>query len=353
MARGGIYKAEVIRARDRLRAMGRYPSIDAVRQELGNTGSKATIHRYLKEIEEEEGGQSAGRVAVSEAVLDLVGRLAERLHEEANGQVNIALEQHREATSKKDAELAQMRDEYVAFQRALEKSQASLTEEQERHEKTAAHLKTETVERARLQQQVIDLQDRLTEEAKVRKALESNHSHAREALEHFRHAAKEQREQEQRQHEQQVQYFQSELKQLNQKLTQKLQEATHANQENARLAAEVARIERVLHDVQPELSQAKTDKAELDAGKLNEEVLRRQVVEQASALGELKARNLVLEQQLEERSEKLRQQEIELATAKASTAAQEGVAAQIKHLVALSASNGVEGKGRKSRPTQG
>ena len=47
MARGGIYKSEVIRARTTLLSQGIYPSIDAVRQELGNTGSKATIHRYL------------------------------------------------------------------------------------------------------------------------------------------------------------------------------------------------------------------------------------------------------------------------------------------------------------------
>ena len=51
MARASIYKSEVVRARDKLLAMGRYPSIDAVRIELGNTGSKGTIHRYLKEIE--------------------------------------------------------------------------------------------------------------------------------------------------------------------------------------------------------------------------------------------------------------------------------------------------------------
>ena len=55
MARAGIYKSEVLRARDKLLATGRNPSIDAVREELG-TGSKSTIHRYLKEIEEEEGG---------------------------------------------------------------------------------------------------------------------------------------------------------------------------------------------------------------------------------------------------------------------------------------------------------
>lgn len=50
-----------------LLAQGRYPSIDSVRIELGNTGSKATIHRYLKEIEE-EGGSVGTKVAVSEAL---------------------------------------------------------------------------------------------------------------------------------------------------------------------------------------------------------------------------------------------------------------------------------------------
>ena len=46
MARSGIYKSEVVRARENLMAQGRHPSIDALRIELGNTGSKATIHRY-------------------------------------------------------------------------------------------------------------------------------------------------------------------------------------------------------------------------------------------------------------------------------------------------------------------
>lgn len=51
MARGGINKAIVQKARESLLARGENPSIDAVRIELGNTGSKTTIHRYLKEID--------------------------------------------------------------------------------------------------------------------------------------------------------------------------------------------------------------------------------------------------------------------------------------------------------------
>jgi hypothetical protein len=48
MARTGIGKSEVQRARDRLLARHTHPSIDAVRAELGHTGSKTTIQRYLR-----------------------------------------------------------------------------------------------------------------------------------------------------------------------------------------------------------------------------------------------------------------------------------------------------------------
>jgi SOS-response transcriptional repressor LexA len=95
MARAGIYKSEVLRARDKLLATGRNPSIDAVREELGS-GSKTTIHRYLKEIEEEEGGATGSRVAVSEAIQDLVGRLAARVNEEAEERVTAAQARHAE-----------------------------------------------------------------------------------------------------------------------------------------------------------------------------------------------------------------------------------------------------------------
>ena len=74
MARGGLYKSDVQRARDSLVAQGKHPSVDAVRVALGNTGSKTTIHRYLKELEEEDGQGVGAKVAVSEALQDLVGR---------------------------------------------------------------------------------------------------------------------------------------------------------------------------------------------------------------------------------------------------------------------------------------
>lgn len=51
MATGGINLALVRKAREALLSRGQNPSIDAIRIELGNTGSKTTIQRFLKEIE--------------------------------------------------------------------------------------------------------------------------------------------------------------------------------------------------------------------------------------------------------------------------------------------------------------
>ncbi|MFK3919617.1 DNA-binding protein [Pseudomonas fulva] len=51
MATGGINLVLVRKAREALLSRGQNPSIDAIRIELGNTGSKTTIQRFLKEIE--------------------------------------------------------------------------------------------------------------------------------------------------------------------------------------------------------------------------------------------------------------------------------------------------------------
>ena len=57
MARGGITQPLVEDARNRLLARGVHPSIDAIRAELGHTGSKTTISRHLKAIEAKESSQ--------------------------------------------------------------------------------------------------------------------------------------------------------------------------------------------------------------------------------------------------------------------------------------------------------
>ncbi|UTL89178.1 DNA-binding protein [Pseudomonas fluorescens] len=87
MARAGINKALVQRARDALLARGLSPSIEAVRAELGHTGSKTTILRYLRELDVAE--PHPPQVNLSEELQALLQSLAERLANEAQATVAV------------------------------------------------------------------------------------------------------------------------------------------------------------------------------------------------------------------------------------------------------------------------
>ncbi len=327
MARSGIYKSEVVRARDALRAQGRHPSIDAIRVELGNTGSKATIHRYLKEIEEEEGGAGGTQVAVSEAIQDLVGRLAGRLHEEADARIaEVKTRYTAEIAQLKDA-LAQQRKDGDALGIQVQRTETLLSEAREGHRQTTLSLQEETVQRALAVQQVADLQSQLAQGEQYRQSLEDKHHHAREALDHFRHAAKEQRDQEQRQHEQQAQHLQAELRQLNQTLGTKQDQLTGISRDNARLAAELSQAHAQLHQIQTEARSLREELAVARETGLRAEALGQRLVQRELQVEDLLRDKSALEATLVGQTERRQALEIELAAARASLAIQEKVMA--------------------------
>ncbi|MCF8169174.1 MAG: DNA-binding protein [Rhodoferax sp.] len=318
MARAGIYKSEVVRARDRLLAMGRYPSIDAVRVELGDTGSKATIHRYLKEIEEEQGGATGTKVAVSEAIQDLVGRLASQLHEEAQAQVSDLSDKHIAKVQQLNDFIATLKSEADSARAVREQTQLTLAAEQQANARTAAELRDILLDRTKLAQEVNDLRDRLAKEEEHRQSLEDKHKQARESLEHFRQSAKEQREQEHRKHDQEVQYLRSELRNVNQALTQKQQEATHAHQECTRLLGELAHAQAGLHAALEDARGLKEQSGSLAHAQKKADEFGKQLVhlqESVKELEESKAQVQVLAERLASDKQSL---ELELATARAT-----------------------------------
>jgi len=324
MARAGIYKSEVLRARDKLRATGRNPSIDAVREELGS-GSTTTIHRYLKEIEEEEGGATGTRVAVSEAIQDLVGRLATRVNEEAEERVISAQARHAEQLAQYQHAAAALNTEAQSARQQLEQTQRALADEKAAHAKTSESLRGKILEGTQLTQQVVDLQERIEAEERHRQSLEEKHQHARQALEHFRQSTKEQRDQDQRKHEQQVQYLQAELRTVNEALATKQQQAVHTLQENARLLGDLSRAQGDLHQLQEELRSLRPLKDELGFSQRRTEELGRRLVEQEAAVKQLNASNEQLEAKANELLTAKQQLELALTAAKSSVTAQEQV----------------------------
>ena len=250
MARAGLYHSDVKKARDALLAQGRHPSVDAVRVALGNTGSKTTIHKYLKELEAEEGSIAGRKASISDALQDIVTLLAARLHEEANERVSVI-----EAVSaQKDQEhavtVAAFQQELASLEGQLRHVRECVEEIGRMHADTSNRLQEETISRHTAQQQVADLQERLAENEAHRQSLEEKYTHARNSLEHYRQSVKEQRDQDLRRHEQQLQQVQAELRQQQHNLVQKQEEATRLNQDGARLVTALSQAEKSLYDEQ-------------------------------------------------------------------------------------------------------
>ncbi|WP_377154967.1 DNA-binding protein [Roseateles sp. UC29_93] len=126
-------KADVQRARLGLVKAGKHPSIDAIRIELGNTGSKATIYRHLKEIEADEGGLSTPNASISEELQAFVANLASRLEYESRARIDTLQAGHA-AQIKRAAE-------------ALERSQADARVARLDAERLAAELAGERTRR--------------------------------------------------------------------------------------------------------------------------------------------------------------------------------------------------------------
>ena len=128
MARSGIDKADVQMARLALIARGENPSIDAVRIEMGNTGSKTTIHRLMRELGTAESEMAPTQIDAE--LNSLVTRLASRLRAQAQEDID-------DAQARLDAEKNDLQHE-------LQKTQRQLADLIDRHAAQTTKLGTQT-----------------------------------------------------------------------------------------------------------------------------------------------------------------------------------------------------------------
>lgn len=326
MARSGLYKNDVKKARDALMALGRHPSLDAVRIELGNTGSKTTIHKYLKELEDEEGGAANGRVTVSEAVLDLVERLAMQLETESRTRIDELQAQAAEHERRHTEAVAEFREQIDVLTAQLGQAQEACDALTNRQEQSRAELQSESMARQTAEQQVQNLKERLLENEAHRHSLEEKHQHAREALEHYRSSIKEQREQDARRHEQQVQQLQAELRQLQQSLVVKQEEVTRLNQEGARLVGELSHAELSLRDRDSRLHRMEQKLDELRPFQERCSILEKQFDLQTATLAERDVQRV-------DAAMEVQRLQVELAAALAKNDSQESLIMELRNLL--------------------
>ena len=247
MARGGVNKAVVQIARTAILARGEHPSIDAVRIEMGNTGSKTTIHRYLKELDETDSRRGVQHEQLGDELSELVARLAQRLKEQAQEPIDRAEAHYEQLKAELRDQLAQAQQDHLQLQKELDIQNTALQQETANLEATRSMLQTEQTRNAALNQACSDFELRLNDRDEQIRSLEEKHLHARDALEHYRSAVKEQREQEQRRHEGQLQQLQMELRQAQQSALVRQDEITQLHRDNERVLSESRALSKELN----------------------------------------------------------------------------------------------------------
>lgn len=238
MARGGINLALVRKAREALLARGQNPSIDAIRIELGNTGSKTTIQRYLKEIDSYDPRPSASPSRLSDELTEFVAKMLERLLREGNEALlheRAAFELERTAMK---SESSTLQDNLEQAHREITKLQSALEAQGEELKTVQSGLQTEITRNARISQSLSGLEVRIEEKNAQIHSLEEKHAHAREALEHYRVSVKEQRDQDLIRHESQIYQMQQQVTALQQTVVVKQEETSRLIRDNERFIAE-------------------------------------------------------------------------------------------------------------------
>ncbi len=313
MARTGIDKQKVKQARQALLARGENPSIDAVRAELGNTGSKTTIHRYLRELEAEAVTKIDADAFLGDTLRTMVANLADQLQKEAQAVVDKARTDHAEQIAALFREIAERETQLAERDREISRLSDHLDEEKERHAVTMKALDDAAQDRREQELSNKDLEARLSEKASQIASLEEKHQHARDSLEHYRQSVKEQRDAENRRFEHQMQQLHVEKRDLSQKLAGKQEELSIMAKENSALATRLTDA----HAAVEQLRAENQTKAMTLASRAEElQTLTEAQREHVS----LKKQFGQLEDKYQVAQEHIRSQDVELASLKAEVA---------------------------------
>ena len=307
MARTGINKALVQQARDALLARQERPSIEAIRAELGHTGSKTTIQRFLKELAEQQPIPPA--IRLSDELQAYIISLAQRLALEAQESVTVdrARLQRQQAAFEHQRQVDAARQDEVLknHQRLLEQHQGA----QELNRQLAERLQIADGERQRLLAVTSHQETLLNERAQQIESLEEKHVHAREALRHFRDQSQRQREEEILRYETQLQGLQHELRERQQQLMLKQEEALQLYRELERLTLELQNRSKEVRSHIDEIEQWSRRYEHLQGDLLQSQAHSANQEQQLSSLHE-RARHYLLDRRQDQRNLRLMMRQI-------------------------------------------
>jgi chromosome segregation ATPase len=212
MARAGILYSQVATTAQRLSERGENPTVDKVREALGNTGSKSTIAPLLKRWKsQQEGVIPEVQAGLPVELVNAVKHLYEQSQSEAAAQVAAIEEEMAQLRVDHEAQLQDVQTLADSLQQQVGTLQTTLT-----HKETAlaalttAH-NTAQIDNARLQSDVSGLQLRLVDRQEDIKGLQQQLQQARAQFETYQEATTYRRDEERRQYEQAKGLLETEL----------------------------------------------------------------------------------------------------------------------------------------------
>jgi chromosome segregation ATPase len=239
MARIGITLENVKQAKEAILAREESVSIDAVRAELGHTGSKSTIHRHLKHLSADDENVPT-ELLLSEELQQLLNHVAARLKKEAH---------------------ETLVEREIAFDKALDDQQARVTRLSVQNDTLQAQSEQLSNDVDALNQDVTDITAErdnanrqcglneqriasLTKEVQLltthNQSLEDKHVDARASLEHYRASVASQRERDTSQYESTIAQLNHQQRELTQRHTSQETIIQTLNVEHTRLEVTLA-----------------------------------------------------------------------------------------------------------------
>lgn len=254
MARGGINKALVQDACAILRGRGQYPSIDAVRVQLGNTGSKTTIARYLKELQSQPtAALPSVKERISTPILNVIDELTRQLQAETEQVVAQARAEHAQEQARQDAEMQRLQHALQLQTEQTADLQTQVTSAHTLNQQTLNELTEQAVQVHQMHADNHGLLIRVQEKDAQIAQLTAQHAQTRLNLEHYRDQSQTVREQLLRQHEHQLQLLNGELRSLQGQLTISQEALILLNRDNEGLIQQLTTKQQQAHQLDKQL----------------------------------------------------------------------------------------------------
>jgi chromosome segregation ATPase len=264
MARTGITKDDVRAARQRLLDEGQSVTLDSLRIKLGNTGSKSTIQRLLRELDNDDSTVLHDEQLLTDTIKTTVLQLARQLQEEALAKIAQADAVHESAQENWQISTGKLSIQVLDLKEQTDDLQLKLSSSEDSNKKLQEARQHDALTISELNSENTHLKSLLDTKEQHISSLEDKHQHDRQSLEHYRTSVQSQREQDEKRHEHQVQELQADLRVAQQTVLVKEHEANTLLAQVQNLTATLQHVQTAAADLKEQLVSHQTERRQLE-----------------------------------------------------------------------------------------